>query len=157
MSGEKRYTEKESHRKFAVDLFNHTWDLLDKENRTEEEDDRMVHAAHASRLHWGEVGEPQNLAVGEWQIARVYSALHRAEPALHHARHSLEIVEANGLTGFYRASALEGVAKAYSVAGDADKSRDYIQQARGESEKITDREERDLLFSQLAEIPEYSE
>ena len=41
---------------------------------TREDDDRMLHAAHASRFHWGEAPEcrPENLARGEWQISRVY-------------------------------------------------------------------------------------
>ncbi|MBB5034625.1 hypothetical protein [Prosthecobacter vanneervenii] len=44
------------HKKMAVDLFNETWTLLDKTDRTPEEDARMSHLAHASRLHWGFVG-----------------------------------------------------------------------------------------------------
>ncbi len=108
--GEK-FASAATHRKLAVKLFNHTWDLMKKKDRTEEEDERMVHAAHASRFHWGEVGEPLNLAVGEWQIARVYSTLRRPSSALRHARRCLEIIEENGITGFHRASAYEGVAK----------------------------------------------
>ena len=46
----------------------------------------MIHAAHASRYHWSQVGEPVNVAHGEWQCSHVYAALGRAEPALHHAR-----------------------------------------------------------------------
>ena len=42
----------------------------------------MLHAAHASRFHWGEVGEPVNFARGEWQISRVYAVLGRPEPAI---------------------------------------------------------------------------
>jgi len=44
---------KEEHKKFAVALFNLTWSLLDKKDRTREEDDKMLNAAHASRFHWG--------------------------------------------------------------------------------------------------------
>lgn len=157
MSEGERFTIEEGHRRFAVALFNHTWDLLDKGDRTREEDERMVHAAHASRFHWEEVGEPQNLAVGEWQIARVYAVLHRPEPALHHARRALEIVEENGITGFYRASAYEGLARAYGVAGDTGESAAYIELAKAESKLITDKGEREVLFSQLAEIPGYWE
>lgn len=58
-------------RKLAADLFNHVWRLLETESRTPEQDDEMLHAAHASRYHWGEVGEGINLARGEWQCARV--------------------------------------------------------------------------------------
>jgi len=45
-------TEEQFHKKMAVDLFNRTWDLLDKSERTPEENDELVHAGHASRYHW---------------------------------------------------------------------------------------------------------
>src|SRR3990170_2975744 len=80
----------EEHRRAAVDLFNFAWTLLDKQDRTADEDDTMVHAAHASRFHWGQVGTQVNLARGEWQVSRVYAVLGRAEPALWHARRCLE-------------------------------------------------------------------
>ena len=70
-----------------------------------EDDDRMLHAAHASRYHWGEAPEcePANLARGEWQISRVYMVLGRAEPAIWHAQRCLEhCEEAGSATGTSR-------------------------------------------------------
>lgn len=66
---------RELHERFAIELFNLVWDLMDREVRTPEEDDRMLHAAHASRFHWGEIGTPLEFERGEWQISRVYSVL----------------------------------------------------------------------------------
>ena len=80
----------------AADLFNHVWTLLETPHRTPEQDDEMLHAAHASRHHWGEIGQPANLARGEWQCSRVYAVLGRAEPALWHARRCLAIWKAKG-------------------------------------------------------------
>src|SRR5579872_3500148 len=64
-------------RLLAAQLFNETWRLMEQDNRTIEDDDRMIHAAHASRYHWGLVPEatPANLARGEWQISRVYAEI----------------------------------------------------------------------------------
>ena len=75
-------------RLLAAQLFNETWRLLEQEHRTIEDDDRMIHAAHASRCHWGQVPgvTPSHLARGESQVSQVYAMLGRAEPALHHAR-----------------------------------------------------------------------
>ncbi len=154
MGEEEKSESTATHRRLAVELFNHTWDLMEQKDRTKEEDERMVHAAHASRFHWGEVGGPLNLAVGEWQIARVYSILRRPSSALRHARRCLEIVEENGITGFYRASAFEGLAKAHSVAGEREKSEEYLGLAKAEGRRLTDEEERKVLRDQLAEIPE---
>lgn len=142
-------------RKLAAGLFNHTWELLDKEDRTREDEDRMIHAAHASRFAWEDIGTPQNRAVGEWQVSRVYATLGRPEPALYHARRCLEIIEAAGIEGFYLASSYEGIARAYSVAGDVAECTRYIDLAKEESKNVVDEEEKALLLSQLEEIPEY--
>ena len=48
----------------AASLFNRTWTLLDKPDRSEEESELMVHTAHASRLHWEAVGTDENRAEG---------------------------------------------------------------------------------------------
>ena len=73
-------------RRFAVDLFNEVWALLETTDRTPEQDERMIHAAHGSRLHWEAAGTAENMAVGDWLCSRVYAVLGRAEPALYHAR-----------------------------------------------------------------------
>ena len=58
------------HRRLADELFNHAWELLEKPDRTREEDEELIHAAHASRYHWGVAGTALNHARGDWQIAR---------------------------------------------------------------------------------------
>ncbi len=76
----------ETHRALGVGLFNRAWELMETADRTAEQDDELIHTAHASRYHWMFAGEPVRLARGEWQCARVYSTLGRGEPALWHAR-----------------------------------------------------------------------
>jgi hypothetical protein len=50
MTEEKSYTESEAQRFFAIHYHGKTWDLLDKPNRTRE-DELMVYTAHASCCH----------------------------------------------------------------------------------------------------------
>src|SRR5689334_15153757 len=114
------------HRKLAVDLFNGTWTWMEKPDRTPAEDDTMLHGAHASRWHWEQVGTPKNLAVGEWQVSRVYTVLKRPEPAVYHARRCLEICEANGVGDYPYAYAHEALARAHALAGDGDVARRHL-------------------------------
>jgi hypothetical protein len=141
------------HRQLAAQLFNETWTYLEKGDRTQEEDDRMLHGAHASRYHWGLVGEPVNLAAGEWQCSRVYAVLGRPEPSLHHARRSLEVAEENGLSDFYVAAAHEAVARAHLVAGEREDGLRHAEEARRIGQRITDTEDHDILFADLATLP----
>jgi DNA-binding transcriptional MerR regulator len=143
----------ESERQLAADLFNLVWTLLEKTGRTTEDDDRMVHAAHASRYHWGQVGGPEQFAIGEWQCARVYSVLGRAEPALHHARRCLEIATADPVPDWLIASAHEGLARAYAVAGQRESALASRAAAEAALAKVTDAEDRQVVQDDLASLP----
>jgi tetratricopeptide (TPR) repeat protein len=140
------------HRRLAADLFNRTWDLLDKADRTPEEADTMIHAAHASRYHWGEVGTPLEFARGEWQISRVYAVLNRPEAALYHAQRSLDLCQANGIGDFDLAFAYEALARAYAIAGEPSKSGEYIELAMQAAEQIADEGNREYLESELMTV-----
>src|SRR4051794_20264753 len=139
-------------RRLAVDLFNGVWRLLETENRTRAQDDRMLHMAHASRYHWEQVGTAVHLARGEWQCARVYAVLGRAQPARHHARRVLEICEENGIGDWDLAFAHEALARAAAVARDAAALRRHLADARAAAEHITDPDDRALLESDLQTI-----
>lgn len=143
----------DSERQLAADLFNLVWTLLEQTGRTTEDDDRMVHAAHASRYHWGQVGGPQQLAIGEWQCARVYSVLGRAEPALHHARRCLEIASAGDVPDWLIASAHEGMARAYAVAGQRESALASRAAAETALAKVADAEDRQVVEDDLASLP----
>lgn len=145
----------EAHRKLAADCFNATWTLLEKAVRTREEDDTMLHTAHASRYHWEQVGTAVNLARGEWQVSRVYAVLNRPEPACYHAQRCLEICEENGLGDFDLAFAYEALARAAALAGQQEERDTFLQKAHAASESIAEEEDRALLLSDLTTIPTY--
>ncbi len=147
-----RLTEAEWHRKTAADLFNGVWRVLDKSRRTQAEEDWIVHAAHASRHHWGAVGTPANVAVGEWQVSHVYAVLGRAEPATHHARRCLALCRRNGVQDYPLAFAYEALARADAVAGRARDLRHHLAQGYRAGLKIADKEDREEFFRQLATV-----
>jgi hypothetical protein len=140
-------------RALAVGLFNHVWSLLETSHRTPEQDDEMLHAAHASRYHWGEIGQPVNRARGEWQCSRVYAVLGRAEPAFWHARRCLAICEANAIAGWDIAAAYEALARAHLVAGHPDAVATWKAKAHEALAQVTDAEDRQVIEADLATLP----
>jgi hypothetical protein len=128
---------------------------MDKKERTKEEDDKMVHAAHASRFHWGEIGKPVHFERGEWQISRVYSVLNRPQPALYHAKRCLEICKENNIGDWDIAFAYEAMARAYVVAGEKTESEKYIKLAKEAGEQIKEKEDKDLFINDLKTVPGY--
>jgi hypothetical protein len=138
-------------RKLAADLFNGVWALMETEDRSAAQDDRMLHMAHASRYHWEQVGNAANLARGEWLCSRVYTVLRRPEPALHHARRVLELCTEHGLDDWDLAFAHEAIARALAVAGNVAGAAAEIRAAR--DVPIADDEDRALLEQDLLGIP----
>ena len=139
----------EVQRTLAADLFNYCWTLIEKPDRTERETDLMIDAAHASRFFWEDSGEPVTHARSEWQISRAYAVAGRPEPALHHARRSLEICERNGIEDLDLGYAYEALARAHSVAGRTEEARAWVVKAREFATQVTDEDDRELLLSDL--------
>jgi hypothetical protein len=148
-----------NHRAIGIALFNETWTLMETEGRTVEQDDAMLHMAHASAHHWRSPGSgatPNNLARSEWQVSRVYTVLGRAEPAGYHARRCLEICQQHGIADWDIAYAYEALARAAVVAGDAEAARSWTEQAYAASEQIAAEAERGHLLRDLQTLPDPS-
>jgi hypothetical protein len=145
----------ETQRQLGIDLFNSTWTLLEKADRSADEDDEMVHRVHASAYHWRQVGTAAHRARSEWLCSRVYAVLGRVEPALHHARRSLEIVDAHPaeMEDWDRPAALEAVARAHWVAGDRDEARRHAERGRELAAAIADEDDRVHIETDLRELP----
>lgn len=152
MTEEAKLTLDQFHKSQAVDLFNEVWSLMEKPARSEAETLRMIHAAHASRLHWEVVGRPVNLVIGEWQVSRVYAVLGRAEPALFHARQCHALCCSNGIGGFHLAEAHEAMARAFRVAHDPS-ADEHLHNAREIARTLTDAEEIGCLERDLGSLP----
>jgi hypothetical protein len=141
------------HRQMAVDAFNYTWTLMEKENKTQEEIDEMIHTAHASRFHWGKIGTPTHFERGEWQISRMYTTIDgHAEAAIYHAKRCLEICLTEGIGDWDLAFAYEAIARAYMVASNKDEMKKYLKKAKEAAENIAKKEDKDYLLSELETI-----
>ncbi len=150
--GNKQTLDETNHKKIAVELFNKVWDYLDQEQRTEEENITMIHMAHASRFHWGNVGEPVNFARGEWQVSRVYSVVERSEPSLFHAENCLAICLEHHIKDFDLAFAYEAMARAYKIKQDEEQMEKYKTLAYEACEQIVKDGDRNVVLNDLATI-----
>lgn len=140
----------EEHRRLGIDLYNRTWTLMDSPG------DEMLYCAHASAYHWMQSGgTTANRARSEWLCSRVYSILGRPEPALHHARRCLELVESSPaeMEDWDIAGAHEALARAHLTAGDIDEARRNYELARGETAKIANPEDAKHIAADLDALP----
>ena len=137
-------------RQRGVALFNGVWKLI----ASREDDDRMLHMAHASRYAWGEAPacRPENIARGEWLVSRVYCVLGRGEPALFHARRCLSVCESSGIGDWDLAYAYEALARAASAAGDFSGATEWRERARAAGDAIADPVDREHFDEDFATL-----
>ena len=136
----------------AKALFNETWDLVDKKNRTEAETITMLHKAHASCCLWREAGSPVSNARGEWQVSHVYSLLGEGRLALLHGSYSLSLCLDHGIGGFDLAFGYEAVARAYKTLGDQAQKSNYKRLGLAACKAIASVEDRGYAVSSFSDL-----
>ncbi|MEP4079047.1 hypothetical protein [Haloferula sp.] len=144
----------DGHRHFSVDCFNQVWSLLDKSDRSAEDDRLMREMAHASLYHWLQRsdGNAENLSIGLWQISRVHAVLGEGDVARRYAEECLRISEGSELSPFYRGYALEAVARAAKLLQDEDGFAQAMRSADAEHSKVKDAESKAMLGKDLSDL-----
>ena len=150
---EDAFDEKEAHKHFAITLFNKVWDLMEKKDRTDEDDELMVHAAHTSAYHWLQVGTEVNFQRSAWQIARVYTILGNKPMALHYAQQCYDMTTENDLQDFDLAFAFEAMARAFALNGMKEDFEHFHQLAAEASEQIGEIEDKEVFLKDLDTAP----
>ena len=144
-----------THRALGVGLYNHTWDFLEMEGRTPAQDDEMLETAYASAYHWRFVGNAANAARAQWILSRVYAVLGRGEPAAHHARRCVAILDAGGegIKDWDLAAAAEAMSRALAVSGERDQAVEWKAKAIAATCAISDEHDRAPIEGDLATLP----
>jgi hypothetical protein len=148
MSEENTITESEAQLFFAKGFNGKTWELLDKRERTQEENELLVDYVHASLAHWRAVGTGVHLQRGVWMLARVNTVLGNSQLALQYAGRCLELTEQHKdlLADFDFAFAYECMARAQALSGNRAKALKYRDMADKAGATIKDEEDRQIFF-----------
>lgn len=149
MSEELLYSLPEAQIEFAKSAYNGIWGLLEKENRSAEDDLEMLLAAYASLYHWKKAGTAVHEQRGSWMISRVYQVLGRAPDALEWAQRCQELTEKHprDMKDFDLAYAQEGLARAWALAGDLGQAQEYWEQAASLADRIADPEDKKIFLA----------
>jgi len=143
-----------AHRYFAAECFNQAWDLMDKPERSPQEDEEMLRLSLASQYHWTQRDDftPTSQSVGFWQTARIYAMLGQVENARRYGELCLQASQAEGVPPFYLGYAYEALARAEMVAGERGKMEAFLAEARKAAEAVSDAEARKQLLDDLQSI-----
>jgi hypothetical protein len=135
-------TMNEIHQQLAVDLFNKSWELLLKDDRSPKEEAELLNTVHASLWHWRQIGQPINILRGEWMICHVYTLLEHREEALYHARIVMDLKEEIDPQDWDLAYCFEAMARVMALHGDQEEFNHYYYLAREAGDQIQNDDDR---------------
>jgi hypothetical protein len=138
-----------AHKYFASHCFNSAWDLIEKKDRTPDDDRMMVALNQAPLYHWRQRDDcnDERLSVGYWQASRIQAILGNAPEALCHGKLCLDY--SGALSPFYLGYAHEALARAHQVAGNPRAAREHLDAALALAGKVAKKEDRELLLADL--------
>jgi hypothetical protein len=154
MTKNKDFDQAAAHKYFSANLYNKAWDLIDKEQRTPEDDEQMIRLSHASHFHWTQRPDytTTSASIGYWQTSRIYAILDQAENAMRYGNLCLEASQAEGVPPFFLGYAYEALARAAAVSGNRQEMDDYLDKAKDTAKHIEKVDERKMLVDDLQTI-----
>lgn len=143
-----------AHKYYSANCFNQAWDLIDKDQRTPEEDEHMIRLTLASHYHWTQRADYSNTnaSIGYWQTARIYAILGQAENALRYGQLCLNVSQESGVPPFFLGYAYEALARAAAAAGNQQDMTAHLEDARSAAEKVQKADDRKMLLDDLQTI-----
>jgi hypothetical protein len=139
---------------FSTECFNHAWTIMEKPERSHEENEEMLALAMASLWHWRQRSDCtlKNLSVSYWQVSRVFSLIGQGENARHYGELSLAASKGEGIGLYYRGYAYEALARAETVSGRIEEAKVYKHEASLIAGEISDENDRKQLLDDLDTI-----
>jgi len=145
--------EAEWHRMQAIEANNSAWELLDRTERTADDDEDLLRRAYAAAHHWSRAARrvPSNEARASWLQSRAWVVSGDGTQALRYADRCVAVCETNGLADFDLAYALEARARSLACLGRDDDAA--AARAAAAAVPIADAEDRAIFDADVAAGP----
>jgi hypothetical protein len=154
MAEKKDFDLQAAHKYFSAHCFNQAWDLIDKSERTPEEDEEMIRLSLASQYHWTQREDysSTSASIGFWQTSRIYAILGQIDNARRYAQLCLEISQEEGVPPFFLGYAYEALARAEAVGGNEQEMGTLLAKAKSTADEIQEADDKKMLLDDLNTI-----
>ena len=136
-------------KRLASQANNRAWTLAEMLHRSPEEDEEMLHAAHAAMYFWKIVGGPSNHAHAALLLAHVYALLKLPGPAAQYLSKSLPHFTQHDCAPWELAFAHAVAANVASAEGNAAEYARHYSEAKAAAAQMTDAETREMFNATL--------
>jgi hypothetical protein len=138
---------------FGIDCNNRAWRLSEQRLRSPEENEEMLHSAHAAALHWGKIGTDLHRARAEMLLGHVYALLGDGSNAMRYARRSFDFVAGRDSPAWEIAFAHAVLCNAAAAAGDSALHARHHERAKTLAAALEDAEDREIFDATFRVIP----
>lgn len=140
-------------RRLAAQANNRAWRLSESTSRSPQEDEEMLHAAHASNYFWKIVGNANNHAHAAQLLAHVYALLKLPKPAKHYFAQAEPTFLEQECEPWEKACALAVKANIAAAAGDSALHESSYREAERLIAALPDPEDREILNATIRVVP----
>ena len=140
-------------RRIAAQANNRAWTLAEAPQRSADEDEDMLQAAHAAMHLWKIVGTDVQRAHAALLLAHVYALLRLPNPAAHYLAKSGTALFAAPAQPWEQALAHAVAANVAAARGDAAAHAEHRRQASERTAALADPEERSIIEATLRVLP----
>ncbi len=147
MKSKKQFNSAPAHEYFSKICFNAAWDLIDKTNRSTQENEEMIHMSHSSLYHWSQRSDctDQNISIGYWQLSRVYALIGEVNTAVRYGHLCLDYSKKQGVAEMFLGYAYEALARAYAMVEEEEKKIEFIKKATKLAKSLSPEDKAQLL------------
>lgn len=140
-------------RRLASQANNRCWSLSELAQRTPQEDEEMLQAAHAAMYFWNIAGKAKNHAHAAQLVAHVYALLQLPNPAKYYLAKAQPVFFGTDVEPWELALAHAVVANVAAASRDDEVHVAHYIKAQRLIEALTSDEERNIIAASLRVVP----
>ncbi len=141
-------------KRLASQANNRAWALAEQAQRTADEDEEMLQAAHAASFFWNQVGTPRNHAHAWQLLAHAYALQGIAGPAQHYGDKSFAFFTQNASEPWEMAFVYAIAANVSACAGNKGDHSAHYGKAQMLIVALSDPEDAKILSATLRVVPQ---
>jgi hypothetical protein len=142
-----------STRGLAVEANDRGWTLSEQAVLTPDEENEMLHAAHAAAHHWSRIGSARHLARANLLLGRVHSRVGNSALAMRYARAAYDVITSGESEPWEVAFAHAILADSAFASGDHAVHAQHYERARTLGAALADPEDRRIFDATFDQIP----
>lgn len=140
-------------RKLGSAANNRCWTLTEQLTRTPEEDQEMLHAAHAAMHLWSTIGTDKNRTLGHLLLGQVHALLGHATSAMNYAKLAYDDITQTQSDAWEVAMAHAVLANAAHCSGGLALHESHYNTADKLIAALSDPQDKEIVLATLSVVP----